>query len=667
MQRETAAGARGIILANVTAALIALPGALSAQSPAPANAESKNSTAALADAPALPRNVDLNAATEFGYGFFQQKCLTCHGNPQYEKAPPPATLYQYTPERIYESLTTGVMASVVGNQLTDAEKRAVSETITGRRIGAAGSGDAGKMPNRCASNPPLEKTVRRPAWNGWGADAQNTRFQSATAAGLTAADVPHLKLRWAFGLPNSTSAYAQPAMVFGRVFVGADTGYVYSLDADTGCVHWSFDAKRSVRTAMTIGRVKSRGSSRHAVFFGDRQANVYAVDAQTGKALWTAHPEDNFTARITAAPTYYDGRLYVPFSSFEEFSAATVTYECCKSVGAVAALDANTGKMLWKTYVVPELPKPLYKNSRGVQQWGPAGGAVWNSPTVDPVRHAVYFGTGDATTYPAIDTSDAVMAVDMDTGRVLWSYQVHKNDSFLVGCADRRAENCPKVVGPDWDIPASPVLQTLRDGTRRLIVVTKPGDVLALDPDKRGELVWRMNVTGPVVGDGPARAGEPSPPGIYWGAAISQEAAYFGLTRGGMGAIDIATGKRLWLSPLDTQDKVSYASATTAFPGVVLQGSSDGKLQAVSTTNGRLLWSFETRCEFDTVNGVKARGGSISAPGPVVADGMVLVGSGYAVLGGTPGNVVLAFSPERAAPDATAAQRVKGSSRLPHH
>lgn len=626
---------RGVVLANVACALIALPAALPAQAPAAAPADPPRSV--------VPPNVDLNAATEFGYGIFQQKCLNCHGKPEYEKAPPPATLFQYTPERIYESLTTGVMAPVIGAQLSDAEKKAVSETITGQRLGAAGSGDADRMPNRCASNPPLQKAAKRPAWNGWGVDPQNTRFQSAAAAGLSAADVPKLKLKWAFGLPNSTSAYAQPSMMFGRVFIGADTGYIYALDANTGCVHWSFNAGRAVRTAMAIGRVKVPGSSGYAVFFGDRQANVYAVDAHSGKLLWTAHPEENFTARVTAAPTYYDGRIYVPMSSFEEFSAATPTYECCKSLGGVAALDANTGKKLWLTHVVPDLPRPTHKNSLGVQQWGPAGGAVWNSPTVDPVRHAVYFGTGDATTYPAIDTSDAVMALNMDTGKVLWSHQVHRNDSFLVGCGDRRTENCPKVVGPDWDIPASPVLKTLPDGSRRIIVVTKPGDVLALDPDKRGALVWRMNVFGPVIGDGPAPKGM-STAGIFWGAAINDRTAYFGLTRGGIGALDITAGKMLWTNPLNTDKQVSYASATTAFPGVVLQGSSDGRVQAVSTTDGKLLWSFETMREFDTVNEVKAHGGSISAPGPIVADGIVLVGSGYAILGGTPGNVLLAFS-----------------------
>ena len=310
-------------------------------------------------------------------------------------------------------------------------------------------------------------------------------------------------------------------------------------------------------------------------------------------------------------------------------------------MGAVAGVDANTGEMLWKTYVIPQRPQPLFKNSKGVQQWGPAGGSVWNSPTVDPVRNLIYFGTGDATTYPAVETSDAVMALDMTTGKMAWSYQVHRNDAFLGGCKPTATENCPKVVGPDWDIPSSPVLRTLSDGSRRIIVGTKPGDVLALDPDKQGAVVWRMNVSGPVVGDGPLK--EFAPPGIFWGFAVDRDIAYFGLRNGGMAAVKLSTGERLWLSPLDSDKKVSYASANTGFPGVILQGGSDGKLHAVATADGRELWSFETKHDFDTVNKVKANGGSISAPGPVVANGMVFVGSGYAVLGGTPGNVLLAF------------------------
>ncbi len=410
---------------------------------------------------------------------------------------------------------------------------------------------------------------------------------------------------------------------------GADTGYIYSLDAVTGCVYWSFNAGHAVRTAMTVGPVKVRGSSGFALFFGDRQANVYAIDARTGRKLWTAKPEKEFTARVTAAPTYYDGRLYVPISSYEEFSASTDSWECCKSLGGVAALDANTGRTRWLRHVTPELPKPTHRNSQGVQQWGPAGGAVWNSPTIDPARHAVYFGTGDATTYPAIDTSDSVMPWTWTPARCCGPTRYSRAIPSSSAAGRNRAR---RTVRRRWVrigiSPASPVLKTLSDGTSRIIVVTKPGDVLALDPDNGGAPVWRVNATAPVFGNRLPNPGERAPPGFLWGIAVGDDAMYFGLTRGGMGAIDLKSGQRLWLNPLESQNGAGYGSATSAFPGVALQGSSDGRLQAVSTTDGKLLWSYETRRDFDTVNGVKAHGGSINAQGPVVADGMVLVGVG---------------------------------------
>jgi polyvinyl alcohol dehydrogenase (cytochrome) len=333
--------------------------------------------------------------------------------------------------------------------------------------------------------------------------------------------------------------------------------------------------------------------------------------------------------------------LYVPISSWEEIGASDLGYECCKSVGAVASVDVATGRVLWKTYVIPERLRPLARNASGVQQWGPAGGSVWNSPTVDPARHAVYFGTGDATTSPAAVTSDSVMALDLTTGRVLWTYQVFPNDSFLAGCKPEHPSNCPKVVGPDWDIPASPVLAVLHDGPRRLIVATKPGDVLALDPDHGGSLVWRVSVLEQNVGPGEAGAGQIT--GMLWGFAVDQDNAYVGLGSGGVVAVQLATGKRLWRNPLESVQRVSYASASTGFPGVILQGASNGKLHALLTHNGRELWSFETMREFATVNNVRAKGGSISVSAPVVAGRMLFVGSGYGVLGGTPGNVLLAF------------------------
>ncbi len=469
------------------------------------------SSAAHAQAPAAsppvppPGAAAMPAATEFGFGIFQRNCTSCHGNPAVERAPTPTQLRQFPAERIYAALTTGAMKTV-GDTLTDQQRRQVSESLAGRPLGAGATGDAGKMPNRCSSNPPMNDPASQPGWNGWGAGLANTRFQPADQAKLPMDSVGKLKLKWVFGLPNATSAYGQPTVVSGRLFVGADTGYIYSLDAQTGCVYWSYQSKAGVRNAMTIGEISGHKGVRYAVYYGDLKANAYALDAQTGHLLWTSKIEEQYTNRVTAAPAFYHGRLYVPISSWEEFAASTPTYPCCTSVGSVSALDANTGKQIWKTYVIEERPKPVRLNSAGVQQWAPAGGSVWNTPTIDPKRNTVYFGTGDATTYPAALTSDAVMALNMDTGKVLWTYQVTKNDSFLGGCGEADAsDNCPKRQGPDWDIPAPVMLRTV-NGRDMVLVSTKPGDILALDPDSEGAVLWKSNVRGVLGGRRPREA-----------------------------------------------------------------------------------------------------------------------------------------------------------------
>jgi polyvinyl alcohol dehydrogenase (cytochrome) len=585
--------------------------------------------------------------SEVGFGLFQQRCLGCHGNAAYERAPPPPVLREMSPERILEALTTGVMSSV-GATLSQTERRLVAESISGRLLGTSESGQAAAMPNQCPSNPPIADPAGGAAWNGWGADLTNARFQPARTAGLDVASVERLKLKWAFGFPGGTSAFGQPSIVSGRVFVGTDTGFVYALDAQTGCVLWSFETMAGVRNAMTIGPARGASQARYAVYFGDLKANVYALDAQTGAPLWTRHVEEHYTGRVTAAPALYEGRLYVPISSWEEFSARSPDYPCCTAVGNVVALDAATGTQIWKTYVIPVRPKPAVKNSKGVQQWAPAGGSVWNTPTVDPGRRAIYFGTGDATTDPAATTTDAVMALDMDNGKVLWSYQVHENDTFLVGCVgENRTENCPKVQGPDWDIPSSPILHALPNGSRQIIVGTKPGDVLALDPDRNGALLWRMNVHGPVIGNGPLPAGT-SRSGVQWGGAVDDQNGYFGLTGGGMAAVRLDRGERLWYTPLNStnQQVINHGAAATVIPGVVFVGGSDGRLFAVATADGSELWRFDTARTFNTVNKVQAKGGSIMAPGPTVADGMLFIGSGYSTVAGQPGNVLLAFAAE---------------------
>lgn len=608
---------------------------------------------------AAAESVPERRGTEFGFLVFQQHCSSCHGNPAYERAPSPAALRAMSPERIYDALTTGVMKPV-GDTLTEEDRRRVSESLAGQLLGSAKGADAASMPNRCSKNEPL-RAPGKGDWNGWGNGIHNERFQSATS-GLNAASVPRLKLKWAFGYPGGTSAYGQPTVVSGRVFVGTDTGYVYSLDAASGCVYWSYRTDAGVRNAMTVGPIgavgggpakggadngaTTKGNPRLAVFFGDLKAKVYAIDAQTGAEIWKTRVEDNFATRVTAAPALYEGRLYVPISAWEGFQARVLDYPCCTAVGSVSALDANTGKRIWKTYTINEKPHPTRKNSKGVQLWGPAGVPVWNTPTIDSERHAVYVGTGDASTYPAPATSDAIMALNMDTGKVLWSQQIYKDDSFLVGCDEKGfTENCPKVVGPDWDIPMSPMLRTLADGRTLIVFGTKPGDIIALDPTKRGERVWSTNPA-----DDPAAKRMLAPNGIglrgpVWGGATDERTAYIGSSAGGLAAVSLGDGKLEWFTPLNStpQKLITHTAAVTAIPGVVFVAGADGRLSAVSNEDGHALWSFETAKPFETVNKVQAHGGSIMSAGPTVGDGMVFVGSGYGVVSEQPGNVLLAF------------------------
>lgn len=604
------------------------------------------SLSGLAQAQAPARPAPQSAGTESGFAVFQQRCMGCHGNPNVERAPSPAAIREMPPEKIYDALTTGAMKGQ-GASLSDDQRRMVATFMSGRPLGSLQEGDARQMPNQCSSNPPLADPAAGPAWNGWGVDLTSGRFQTAKAAGLSPAQVPNLRLKWAFGYPTGLSAFGQPSVVSGRVFVGTDIGYIYSLDAKSGCVYWSYQTKGSVRNALSVGPVKGRGATKYAVYFGDAHANVYALDAQDGHELWTNKVDDHFVARITGAPTVYSGRVYVPVSSSEEFTAATLDYPCCTSRGSVVALDASTGGRIWKTYVVDE-PKPTRKNSKGVQLYAPAGGSVWNSPTIDVKKNAIYFGTGDAETEPAPKTTDSIMALDLKTGKMLWVYQAQAGDAFLGGCSGpNKTDNCPSENGPDLDIGNSPILRTLADGKRLLVAATKDGNVIAFDPDKDGAVVWKKNVA-PVdpKATGPnaffARLG-----GIVWGGAADEHNLYYGLSRGGMVALQLATGEQLWYTPLAKPGtRVNNSAATSAIPGVAFVGGSDGKLHALNTADGKVVWEYDTAHSFETVNKVPAKGGAISSIGPTVAGGMLFIGSGYAVTGNNSGNVLLAFAAE---------------------
>ena len=589
---------------------------------------------ALAVVQVLPAVSPAAAQAPDGGALFEEHCAACHLADVVPRALAIGNMRALPPAAIVGALTDGAMQQQ-GAELSPAARRAIAEFITGRSAAADPEPAAGACAPSPAEWPGLDGG---PRWNGWGAGVTNTRFQPAEHAGLTAEDVPRLRLRWAFGYPRSAAAQSQPTVVGGRLFVASERGVVYALDARTGCTHWSFAAQSGVRSAMTVHRL---ADGRHTLFFGDFNANVYALDAATGAELWRRDVATHEGARITGAPVMHDGRLFVPVSSLEELLAADPEYACCTFRGSIAALDAATGEPIWQSFTIPETPRPRGRNPDGFLLMGPSGAAVWSAPTVDAKRGLIYAATGNAYTEPAAATSDAIVAFDLATGAVRWTNQLTPGDAFVLNCRGGNP-NCPDDEGPDFDFGSSPVLATMTDGRDLLVIGQKSGVGYGLDPDREGAVVWRYR-----VGAGSALGG------IEWGFAVDAEKAYFAnsdyLTPepGGLAAVRLRTGELVWYAephePVCDECSPALLAAVTAIPGVVFSGAYDGLFRAYDTEDGSVLWQHDTNGAYDAVNGVAAQGGSINGPGPVVVGGMVYVNSGYAAFGGRPGNALLAF------------------------
>jgi polyvinyl alcohol dehydrogenase (cytochrome) len=500
-------------------------------------------------------------------------------------------------------------------------------------------------PNRCPDNGgPID--LNGSIWNGWGRDLDNSHYQPNP--GFPFAQVSRFKLKWAFAYLGGR-ANGQPTVVGKRVYVTSESGHVYALNAQSGCTYWTFESAAATRTAVTIGILPGSSPARFAAYFGDENANVYALDALTGKQLWKTQVERHPVARITGAPVFYRGRLYVPVSSSEEGLAAKPTYECCTFRGSLVAMDAAGGKMIWQTYAIPGAPGPLRKRSDGTQMYGPAGGGIWSSPTIDPGRKLVYAGTGDSYTDAETKMTDAIVALDLEKGAVKWFNQTTPNDNWVV-CPKPGEGNCPQRMGRDVDFGSSPILRKPGGGRAVLLAGQKSGVIFALDPEDRGRVLWQVKVgQGGVVG------------GIQWGIAADEQNVYVPVSdafvnadpQPGLTALRISTGKKVWHVPAPDVPcswnpptcRHGQSAAITVVPGAVFSGSMDGHLRAYSTEDGSVIWDFDTaQKSWDTVNGIAAGGGVLDAGGPTVANGMVYVNSGYGQMPGQPGNVLMAFS-----------------------
>jgi polyvinyl alcohol dehydrogenase (cytochrome) len=549
-------------------------------------------------------------------------------------------------QAIYTALTEGAMKAQ-GDVLSDEQQRALAEHLSGQALGATQALSV----LRC-EEAQLPAGLPDPALAGWGLTLENTRFVSGVDAKLSRDDVPALKLKWAFAYPGATRARSQPTVVDDTVFVGSQSGEVYALDLERGCARWIFPADAEVRSAVTV----TRDGASAAAYFGDFAGNVYRVDARTGALQWRTTLDDHPALTITGSPRYFDGRLFVPMSSTEWASAADPGYACCTFRGGVVALSAQTGERLWTTHTIPEEPAPSgKKNALGVPLLAPSGAPVWNSPTIDARRGLLYVGTGESYTSPAHRNSDSVLAMDLETGELRWSYQALSGDAWNMACnlPEGQRANCPEEDGPDLDIGAPPVLWRGADGRELLLAGQKSGMVHALDPAEEGKLVWRRRV---------GRGGFAG--GVHWGMATdgdrlfvpNADTDFIGKWKGerkpGLFALDPENGETLWFTPAGDHcaeaDKPAcdpgLSAAITAIPGAVFAGGFDGMLKAYDAATGEVLWSFNTHDEFPAVSGGVARGGSIESDGPVIYDGHLLINSGYLFGGRMAGNALLVFS-----------------------
>jgi len=496
----------------------------------------------------------------------------------------------------------------------------------------------------CDAAPSLSRdALQQPHWSGWGIDLENSRYQPAEHALLRVEDLKHLKVRWVWGFPEASTIGTQPAIVGGRVFIGSPENEVLSLDAKTGCLYWRFMTEGSVRATPSVVAV----GSGLRLFVADRLGFVYAVDASDGTLVWKILADDHRDAIVTASPVVHQGRVYVGVSSLEEPQGLDPDYECCTFRGSVVALDALTGAKVWKTHMIADEPQPTWVDRRGVQRFGPSGAGIWSAATIDPKVGALYVTTGDAYSHPAAATSDAIVALDLQTGRILWSVQTTADDVYTLACHKPEVDPNERC-GPDFDYGASAVLRALPTGRRVLLAGQKSGVLHALDPDRGGKILWKRQLSeGGVLG------------GIEWGFAADAETAYVPISdlwkknpneAGGVFAVRTRDGKIVWHAPAPVPDCVTTGcsgaqpQAATLVPGILFSGSIDEHILAYDPATGEIIWDFDTKRDFETVNDVRARGGSLNGAGATVVDGWVYFTSGYAQYG-IPGNVLLALGP----------------------
>jgi len=495
--------------------------------------------------------------------------------------------------------------------------------------------------------------------SGLGVDSNSSRNMTAEAAGMSTDDFADLELAWALGFPDANALRASPVIVGSTIFFSATgTRKVLALDANSGCAKWVFDSPTRLRSSLSYGELTEGGKK--AVIYGDAEGFVYAIDALNGELIWSSDVRSHGRGvRLTGGMVLNQGKVYVPVSASGVSQGGTPIFECCVGHGEIVALDASSGDIDWVYHTMPEAEYTGELNSIGVRLRGPSGAPIWSTPTVDRKRNQLYVTTGENTSHPATSTSDAIIALDLTSGEEIWLFQGLWNDVWNTACG-RNGPNCPNQKPStlaDKDFGGSALLIERGEGDV-LLAGQKSGDLWALNPDT-GALLWNQRVgTGSTLG------------GNHWGIASDGERVYLpindpGSQRGtynprpGVYSFFVASGEPSWFheARADCADRIDrlrncesrYGFSVTPLlvDGGFITGSIDGRLMIFDKDNGDILFQYDTVQDYQTVNGVPGFGGAIDAHGIAAGGGLILVNSGYGRMGGTAGNVLLAFRPRR--------------------
>lgn len=498
-----------------------------------------------------------------GKAVYDQWCSSCHDDGGRSGAPSLAAIRQLNRATVKYALELGYMKI----QAKDVPADDLAQLIDWVPA-SEGSNDTWIEAARCpvkSREVRLDKAPRTSTTFGVANNAN--RAQTAEQAGIAHDQMKDLEVAWVVAFPQTPTMRSQPVIVGDTIFIAAtDSGRLYALDTNTGCVKWHYASEMTLRSSLTFAEATDKSPA--AIVMGDAAGFVHAVNAKTGGKLWVSNARLNEYNRITGAPVVHDGKVIAPVSAIEVNYAGADDYECCKGQGAVIAFDLATGEKLW-TGTTMEEARPTRLGRTGTQQWGPSGAIIWSTPTIDPRRNVAYAGTGENVSWPATDTSDAIIAYDLDTGDKRWVFQATKADIWNYACG-RRSANCDwpgEYHSPDHDFGATAMLIERIDGSELVVAGQKSGVVWALNPDN-GQLVWSNK-----VGRGSANGG------AHWGLAYDGELIFAPMndpnrpaTPGenpafgpGIHALDAMTGEIKWSYKPNQRDCGAEIPAAVAY------------------------------------------------------------------------------------------------------